>query len=297
MPPLGLNQSNNGKQSILDELASNPQKYNTDAEFRAKFDAMSDYDTKTGWADKNYNTYLVNALKLGATDEDLLSKSDFLGKSGGEGTEGYSAVATPELEKLKGSKKLKSLRDSAKTIGEEYLTKFKDERTTRRGELAKLLQEQSENAFSENQPGILEDLSGRGLLHSSGVGDSLAKERGRLAKLESQALQNQDLADLDAEQGLESAIMNRTLGYNDADVQRGFSLDDIRMANESAINTARMEAETAKQGGWNDLISSVVGGAATVASGGLVGDLAKKILAKKKTAGADGLNLTNVGGD
>jgi hypothetical protein len=281
--------------SLIEQLRADPTKYNTDPAFKASIDKISNFDRSRGWADKNYNTYLAEAVKLGATPDDIMSEADFVSKSGGQGTEGYSAVATPELEKLKSKKKIDALKTEAKGIGEEYVGKFKDERKTRRSELAKLLGEQSETAFSTNQPGILEDLSARGLLHSSGTGDALAKERARLATLESQALRGQELSDLDTEQSLQQAIMDRTLGYGDANLERSFSLDDIRMANEQAVNAARIQSEAAKQASQNQLISDVVGLGANVATGGMyglakgAGDELTQALAKKKTTGASGV--------
>lgn len=112
--------------------------------------------------------------------------------------------------------KLNGLRDSlysdTESSGADFLSKMKGERSQRLTDLSALLREREGQVFDENQPGILEGLSSRGLLHSSGVGEAMARERGRLAAASDFALQKQSLDDLDAEQKIAEDIQNRLFG-------------------------------------------------------------------------------------
>lgn len=139
-------------------------------------------------------------------------------------------------------------------------------RASRLTDLQKLLTQQSDRQFQENSTGVYEDLNTRGLLRSSALGDSLAKERAKLEAANSDELAKQGLADRDQDvQGIAN-ILAQTQSFQTSGLERRFTLEDFNRESEVARALGSQYAPTVKSG------QSVLSGVATGgASGAAIG--------------------------
>lgn len=169
--------------------------------------------------------------------------------------------------------------------GKAGISKAKTARQQRLSELASLLQGVQERAFAENTPTILEDLSARDLLHSSAVGENLAKEKSRLSQITSDQLRAQSLQDLNEElrqeeklqdilggiktSGYGSELELRTGGLKDQNelaralIEREFSSIDNYLNNYYANKSAKEQAKAMQEAGLYSLAGQLVGAGTT----------------------------------
>ncbi len=142
-----------------------------------------------------------------------------------------------------------------------------------RQELASVLAGQQERLFEEAVPNILEQSQAAGLLRSTGTGEALGREAGRLAAGTSEALALAGLGDIDVQsQGLQN-ILNQRLGFQTSGLQRSLSLEDFqREANLAQLLGAQAapQIDDAGSKGFN-LGSAFRGGAQGALTGALVG--------------------------
>jgi hypothetical protein len=137
-------------------------------------------------------------------------------------------------------------------------------RSGRLTDLAGLLSKQEDQKFSQDSPGIYEDLNSRGLLRSSGLGDALAREKAKLAGDSANTLMQQGLTDRDAQiQGIQD-ILARTQSFQTSGLERKFTLEDFQKEADLSKSLGANLAPTVKPG--NSVLSGVLGGA--VAGGG-----------------------------
>lgn len=244
------------------------------------FGSKSSPDTGK-WSPRYYESYKQEAKAAGVPENELMSFNEFMTHINVDNYDGsYKALMGPLLQSQRDKKKIEGLIAESEKLGNEGLSKFKSERASRRMALANLLKEKGDYAFSENTPAIYEDLSARGLLHSTGAGEALAKERGRIERETGFQLQGQELADLDAEQQIANAIIERTLNLKTNGLERDFSLDDVRMMNQNAVDLATKASQTAEAGRENDLMSSILNTGTTLGTAYLTGGFGSPSLAK-----------------
>lgn len=134
-------------------------------------------------------------------------------------------------------KQFAELINKQKTTGDQYLTDFRSGRSKRLSDMANLLSQTAERNMSEATPSILEDLSSRGLLHSSAVGDELAKRKKQLAAATSESLQAQNLADLDAEQELSNSNLSNIQTLEKAGLSSDIDLSQWGLGQEAGLGT------------------------------------------------------------
>lgn len=127
------------------------------------------------------------------------------------------------------------------------------------GSLGDLLSKESDRQFSLSQPGIYEDLNSRGLLNSSALGESLAREKGNLEGQRQFALGNAELGGLDAIRQMQTAGL-----------QRQFSLQDFQSQSDLARQIADMQSQGQPQGG-NGLAGALAGGLSGAGTGAQIG--------------------------
>jgi hypothetical protein len=244
-----------------------------------------------GWEEKYYVDYF-NTLKDRGEESDAMSFNEYSWKLDKKDLDGSAKdIKNEYIETIDSNKqiadadaafqeKLNTLYGEAETSGKSFLEGIKGEREKRYSDLASLLSGMSDRAFDENNPAILEDLSARGLLHSSAVGDSLAKERARIQQTTQDTLRMQALSDLDYEQNLAKSLEERLYGlkttgldafkgYNDAGLQRAFSLTDFYAQGRQAKQLAQMQAEAMQESAKTQMYGSLLGmGAGALISGG-----------------------------
>lgn len=121
------------------------------------------------------------------------------------------------------------------------------------GSLNNLLTKESDRQFDLSRPGLYEDLNARGLLDSSALGESLAREKGNLESQRQFALGQAEIGGLDAIRQMQTGGL-----------QRQFSLQDFDSQSALAREIAAMQSQGQSQGG-NGLagaFSGALGGAA-----------------------------------
>lgn len=139
-------------------------------------------------------------------------------------------------------------------------------RTQRLSDLGDLLTKRENTQFSQDTPGIYEDLNSRGLLQSSELGNSLAKERAKLAAASADTLTSQGLTDRDAQIQSISDILGRSQQFQTSGLERRFTLEDFNREQDAAKALGSQYAPSVKSG--NSVLSGALGGAATGAAAG-----------------------------
>lgn len=135
-------------------------------------------------------------------------------------------------------------------------------RAQRLTDLQALLTKQNDRQFSENAPGVYEDLNSRGLLRSSALGDALAKERAKLEAGTAEQFAQQGLTDRDADISGIDKILQSTQSFQTSGLERKFTLEDFNRESDIARTLGAQVAPTVKSG------KSVLGGVASGAGAG-----------------------------
>lgn len=169
---------------------------------------------------------------------------------------------------------IESFIDNLMGRGENLIGELRTGRESRRGELAGLLAGERERVFSEEAPWILEQLSQRGLLHSSATGEALTKEQSRLQQISEEVLGKQELTDLDYEQDLMKSLFGMETDIRTAGIEREFSLEDWEkyktfaeeqfgresdLAKEIANMQANAMSSSSKTSMWGDILGTGAG--------------------------------------
>ncbi len=117
------------------------------------------------------------------------------------------------------------------------------EQATRRQQglvdLTKLLSERDSRLFKDAIPEIAEEANAKGILKSSGYGDSLAHERARLQAGSSEAIAKQAISDRDLDVNSLAAIIGQQQGFQSDGLSREFSTKDYTKQQNDALYLAR----------------------------------------------------------
>lgn len=150
-------------------------------------------------------------------------------------------------------------------------------RKDRRAELATLLSQQADNEFKLSQPEIAEESNSAGILYSSGYGNALAKEKGRISTARDLQLAQQALTDTDADIAGRQQVDALGRVYKDSGLSRNFSLQDFAregaVAKEIGGASAAPKTAAYTGGGKGGALSGGASGAAAGASFGPYGAL------------------------
>lgn len=101
-------------------------------------------------------------------------------------------------------------------------------------ELSGLLNQQSEREFTESLPGLYEDLNTRGLLRSSALGESMSKEKSKMAARINEQIAMQGLQDRMAGVGELGGIEDQYLKSRYGAMNRQMSLEDFVRQTEAS---------------------------------------------------------------
>jgi len=149
-------------------------------------------------------------------------------------------------------------------------------------DLGGILAGAEERAFGLNQPFIQEGLQEQGLLRSSGLGESLARERSRLSGITQEQLSIQALRDRDAEISGLGGILGQSQGFQNAALQRQFGLEDFQRQAQLAqfLGQQGQPRDDGGGGGFNFQtpllatgLGAAIGGPAGAAGGFLGGSI------------------------
>ncbi len=141
-------------------------------------------------------------------------------------------------------------------------------RAGRLNDLKTLLSQQEDRQFSENAPGIYEDLNSRGLIQSSGLGEALAREKAKLAANTNDQLTQQGLADRDADVSGIGDILSKLQSFQTSGLERKFTLQDFQNEADLAQKLGATNAPTIA--GGKSVLSGVLSGALNGAGTGAV---------------------------
>jgi len=142
-------------------------------------------------------------------------------------------------------------------------------RSQRLGETSSLLEGIAGRQFREAIPGAAEVLQSQGLLQTSELEASLAREQARLTSGVQESVAAQALQDRQAEVSGIGEILSRRQAFQTAGLQREFSLEDFEKAARVARETG---ASVTPQVGGGGALSGLIGGAGTgAAAGGAIG--------------------------
>lgn len=162
--------------------------------------------------------------------------------------------------------KIKNESETARKRRLELAGTNKSARQAMLDDLTGLLEQSNTRQFNEAAPEIYEDLNSRGIFHSSGVGQALAKEKGRLASISGEQLALQGLRDRETNLGEITGAEEAYLGGREGALNRRFSLEDfdrqVRAGVQLGVNTQPKPAPTGGKA------SGAVGGALSGASAG-----------------------------
>lgn len=138
-------------------------------------------------------------------------------------------------------------------------TKFSNNRSI--SSLSDLLANENTRQFELATPGIEEDLNSQGLLHSTALGEALAREKAKLVGQSDFTLGQAKLAS-------DQQVNDIRLGG----VSRQFSLDDFAKQTALARELAQMQIDSSgKSSGGNPLAGALTGGLNGAVLGGSVG--------------------------
>lgn len=216
----------------------------------------------TDWGQEYYDRYLKDAASQGITPIDRAQFDVNVGESQGGFEPSYANFMKTQYQQRDSNKKISDTAARNKALAEALIGRRTSEMSANRSKLAAALTRQAEENFRLNQPGILEDLSSRGLLHSSGVGEALATEKGNQVRNMNNILQVAAANDDSAIGALETAALEGETGLNLSGLQRNFSLEDymnqMNQANEMAKQERSSREKIANQQMWGDLLKTGV---------------------------------------
>ena len=138
-------------------------------------------------------------------------------------------------------------------------------------ELGSLLTQRSAQQFSENAPGILEQLNTRGVLRSSGTGEALAREQARLEQENQYNLAQTALGYGQANMDDIANMLGRQQGWQSAGLQARLGLEDAEAQKQLAITLAELSKPAEPKGKtsgekWVQGINALSGGVQAGAS-------------------------------
>jgi len=225
---------------------------------------------------KNQAIQLIISKGLLGTSEDVTSVvGQFL-----DSPEIKSAVETTGKDPYATPDEIQSLIDKEKGLTDKFITEEGDRRSARLKELSGILGGQRDEAFAENAPGIYEDLSSKGLLHSSATGQALSKEKGRLQSLSDAAISTQALSDQDVLSQFRQGAMQRELGLYEGGLERQYSIEDWTKSAGLQRELAQMNASAMKSAantqGKYDMWGNIISAGATIGTGLLLSDRSVK---------------------
>jgi len=262
--------------------------------FGQDYDSLG--DSNDGWSKRYYIGYVQDARNNGLTPDSFALYKSQVGSARNMDEAANKYIGTQISKKQTDQQTLVDQQKASdlaaqtieknKALGAESSTK----RATMRAELLNALQKQGETNFSLEQPGILEDLSSRGLLRSSGVGTALATEKGNIQKQIADAMAVQGAKD----SGLDDWILQNAAGLNAEDFAnqfalqtagtgRNYSLDDLLASTIQANNIADTAKETQSKMSESDLLMNLISTGATAATGLPWGNIIKAINEKPTT--------------
>lgn len=179
------------------------------------------------------------------------------------------ATNATAAEQEKAKKQLEETQTANTLLGENLIGKVKGHQAASDEQLLKALLSTADQQFDLNKPEILEDLSARNLLHSSGVGTALAREKRNLNQSIANALMAKHSSDENNLSNFEKDIYSNATGLNEknfgnqfnldvANMQRGFSLDDYINNFTQATNMARTQSDATQKASENALWGDTV---------------------------------------
>jgi hypothetical protein len=261
------------------------------------------------WEQAYYATYAKGIRDAGGKPVDFSEYQQNLGENLDDTAKKFYRT---ELDKVKtdremddfigkGKDELQTLINEITGKKEAYLQRFKGERADRRTELARILNEQAGRTFSKDNPTIMEELSQRGLLHSSATGEALADRRADLEREVQSRMEMYGIGDLDIEQQLAQDIINTQFGLQtkglerinslrEAGLERKFSLDDLKDQYIGASNIAEMQARAQEEANRNATLRDALKTLVTVGTT-LVNPLAGLGMATTQAATPEKLSL------
>lgn len=165
-----------------------------------------------------------------------------------------------------------------KQLGSEYAGVYADKRRTALEDLSTLLAQQQNRQLQLQVPELAEQANLKGIFRSTGLGNSIGREAGRLAATTSEQLALQGLQDRSANLTDLSNVDQGYLGGRYSALQRGFSLQDLARQAEIAKTTGAVlqptpQATPSAKGG-----SALQGGLGGAGIGGQVGGVPGAII-------------------
>lgn len=176
------------------------------------------------------------------------------------------AQADTSFDEAKTRKAIQDLIDRERELSGTFEAQETERRQERLRNLGSILAGQREQAFNRAAPGIMEDLSARGLLHSSALGEELAGEQSRLARQSELELMRQALQDTDVLAGIRGGALGREIELGRAGQERVFSLEDFEKQAALAREIAQIQASAQETAAQQNLLGNVLGAGATLGS-------------------------------